>query len=392
MGARSPSRDSLTVAVLGTGRMAGIHLAALAELRDRGVSVDGRTVRVEPAVYGRDAEKVRALADEHDIRRTSTRMEELIDAPDVDVVDNCLVNAQHFGPLMRAVDSGKHVFCEKPLTIDLAEAERLLAAATARGVHHGVIQNMRFNPGPRKAKELIDQGLVGRVFSVDVLFGYMVPQTVLNRPTWFYKKEEAGGGVVEDMMAHFFDLLRHLVGPIEGVSTTMSTAWQTRREPDGTPFRVDVEDLASVSLRFESGAIGNCFASWVRRKHEEVPEFQIDGEDGSLLFSFNRLRAQPQSETPLFRFDPRRVQTESAEDWRQVDLELRDPIGLQLEQFLTGIVRGEATRPDWSDAVTNQRLIEAAYRSASERREVRLDEVVGDARQTDDAGRRRRAA
>jgi predicted dehydrogenase len=84
-----------------------------------------------------------------------------------------------------------------------------------------------------------------------------------------------------------------------------------------------------VTIRFESGAIGNCFASWVRRKHEEVPEFQIDGEDGSLLFSFNTLRAQSQAETPLFTFDARKVQTESVEDWRCLDLELRDPFGLQ---------------------------------------------------------------
>jgi predicted dehydrogenase len=368
--------DNLTVAVLGTGRMASIHLAALAQLRDRGLSVQGKSVQVEPAVYGRDPTKVRAAAEQYGIRRTSTRLEELVDAPDVDVIDNCLVNAEHFVPLMRAIDTGKHVFTEKPLTIELDEAERLLQAARSAGVHHGVIQNMRFNPGPRKARQLIEQGFVGRIFSADVLFGYMVPQTVVNRPTWFYKKEEAGGGIVEDMMAHFFDLLRYVVGPIEAVSATTSIAWSTRYEPDGTPFPVEVEDVASVSIRFENGAVGNCLASWVRRKHEEVPEFQIDGEDGSLLFSFNTLRSQSQAETPLFRFDARQVQTESREDWRPVDVELRDPFGLQLEQFLSGIVLDQPTRPDWEDAVINQRLIKAAYRSATERREVRLEEIA----------------
>jgi predicted dehydrogenase len=295
------------------------------------------------------------------------------------VVDNCLVNAEHYAPLMRAIDAGKHVFTEKPLTIELNEAERLLQAARSAGVQHGVIQNMRFNPGPRQTKALLDQGLVWRIFSANVLFGYMVPQTVLNRPTWFYKKAEAGGGVVEDMMAHFFDLLRHLVGPIEAVSATGSIAWPERREPDGTPFLVEVEDLANVTIRFEHGAVGNCFASWVRRKHEEVPEFQIDGEDASVLFSFNKLRVQTQAETPLFTFDARKVQTESADDWRQVDLELRDPFGLQLEQFLAGIARGQPTAPDWSDAVTNQRLIKAAYRSMADRREVQLAEIASEA-------------
>jgi predicted dehydrogenase len=375
MSSNGRQADSLTVAVLGTGRMAGIHLAALASLRDRGLQVDGRRVSIEPAVYGRDPHKVRAVAEQFRITRTSTRLEELIDASDVDVVDNCLVNSEHFVPLMHAIDAGKHVFTEKPLTIELSEAEQLLAAARRAGVQHGVIQNMRFNPGPRRAGQLIEEGFVGRMFSADVLFGYMVPQTVVNRPTWFYKKEEAGGGIVEDMMAHFFDLLRFLVGPIEAVYAATSIAWDTRREPDGTPFKVEVEDVASVSVRFENGVIGNCFASWVRRKHEEVPEFQIDGEDGSLLFSFNTLRTQKQSETPMFRFDARQVQTESVAEWRTVDLELRDPFGLQLEQFLGGIVRGRPTRPDWEDAVINQRLIKAAYLSATERREVRLAEI-----------------
>jgi predicted dehydrogenase len=363
----------LTVAVLGPGRLGETHVAALARLRDGGMAV-------EPALYGRNDDKVRELAHRYDINRTSTDLHELIDAPDVQVIDNCLVNAVHFDPLMRAIERGKHVFAEKPLTIELSEAERLLRAAKAAGVQHGVIQNMRFSPGARKARELIGQGVLGRIFSTNVLFGYMVPQTVLNRPTWFYKKEEAGGGVVEDMMAHFFDLLRTLIGPIEGVYAATGQAWTTRREPDGTPFPVEVEDLASVSIRFAGGTVGSCFASWVRRKHEEVPSFQVDGEQGSLYFTFNKLFSQGQSQTPLFRYDARQVQNDSLADWRNVELELRDPFEVQLELFLQGVQAGHAKlgSPTWEDAVTNQRLIQAAYRSVAERREVLLAEVVAE--------------
>lgn len=367
--------DKLTVAVLGTGRMGQIHVAALAKLRGEGLMVGDKRIAIEPALYGRDPAKVAAVAAEHRIQRTSTELNELIDAPEVDVVDNCLVNALHVGPLLRAIHNRKHVFTEKPLTIELAEAEELLAAATAAGVHHGVIQNMRFNPGPAKAKELIEQGLTGRIFSARVLFGYMVPQTVLNRPTWFYKKELAGGGVVEDMMAHFFDLFRHLIGPIEGVYCLPAIAWNERREPDGTPFKVEVEDLAAVTIRFANGAVGHCFASWVRRKHEEVPEWEIDGEAGSLLFSFNKLRAQTQSETPLFRFDARKIQTERDEDFREIAVNRQDPFETQLAGYLRGIASDEPVRPSFEDAVINQKLIKAAYRSAQERREVRLAEV-----------------
>jgi predicted dehydrogenase len=353
-------------------------VAALARLAQLGLDIDGRRLHLQPALYGRNPDKLRDLAQRYGVQRTSTDLNELIDAPDVAVVDNCLSNNLHFEPLLRAIEHGKHVFSEKPLTIDLAEAVRLLEAATAAGVQHGVIQNMRFNPGPRAALRLIESGLVGRVFSANVLFGYMVPQTVLNRPTWFYKKEEAGGGIIEDMMAHFFDLLRTLIGPIEGVYAVPAIAWQERREPDGTPFRVEVEDLASVSIRFRNGVVGNCFASWVRRKHEEVPTFQIDGEDGSLYFSLNRLWAQPQASTPLFRYDARAVQTDTLDDWQTIEVERRDPFELQLQLFIEGVARGTPTPglPTWEDAVTNQRLIAAAYRSVAERREVAPEEIA----------------
>jgi predicted dehydrogenase len=369
--------DALVVAVLGPGRLGETHLAALAHLRERGLVVDGRPVDIVPALYGRNVERVRAVAERYGVQRVSTELNELIDAPDVAVVDNCLSNHLHFAPLMRAISAGKHVFSEKPLTIELDEAVRLLRAAQAAGVQHGVIQNMRFNAGPRRARGVIEQGLLGRVFSANVLFGYMVPRTVLNRPTWFYKKDEAGGGIVEDMMAHFFDLLRTLIGPIESVYALPGIAWRERREPDGTPFSVDVEDLASVSIRFANGAVGNCLASWVRRKHEEVPTFQIDGEDGSVYFTLNRVWSQTQAETPLFRYDARAVQTDTIADWHSVEVKPHDPFELQLELFLEGVAGGRPTPslPTWSDAVTNQRLIQAAYRSVAERREVAPEEI-----------------
>jgi predicted dehydrogenase len=116
----------------------------------------------------------------------------------------------------------------------------------------------------------------------------------------------------------------------------------------------------------------------VRRKHEEVPTFQIDGEDGSLYFSLNRLWSQTQSQTPLFRYDARAGQTESIDDWQVEVVEPRDPFELQLQLFLEGVAAGRPTPglPTWEDAVTNQRLIQAAYRSVAERREVSPAEVA----------------
>src|ERR1700704_5851180 len=97
--------DALVVAVLGPGRLGETHLAALARLRDRGLEVNGRHVAVIPALYGRNAFRVGELAARYGVERTSTELEELIDAPDVSVVDNCLSNHLHYVPLMRAIEA-----------------------------------------------------------------------------------------------------------------------------------------------------------------------------------------------------------------------------------------------------------------------------------------------
>ena len=368
--------DRVTVAVLGTGRQGNAHLAALAHLRDSGLRVGDRTLQVEPAVFGRDSEKVKALAERYGGQRTSTRLEELIEAPEVTVVDNCLVNSFHFEPLMHAIRHGKHVMSEKPLTTDLAQGEKLLTAAKAAGVRHGIVQHMRFTPGPTTAHKLILEGQLGRIFSANVLFGYMVPQMVTNRPAWFYKQELAGGGIMDDMMTHFFDLLRYLVGPIDSVYAATSIAWKQRRDADGQSFPVSVDDVASVTMKFSDGAIGNCFNSWVRRKHEEIPQFQVDGEDASLLFTFTQLSMLTQANTPVIPFHAKLPQPEPEAGWQRVEVQPRDPFLAVIESFLTGVVTGEPIGPTWEDAITNLRLVTAAYRSASEGREISLSDVT----------------
>ena len=368
-----PSRG-LTVGVLGTGRMARLHIIGLHDLRQAGLEIGDTRYPVTIALYGRDPAKVAALAAEFGIEHTSTDLYGFVRDPALDLVDNCLVNSLHYEPLLAAIRAGKHVFSDKPLTIAVSEAERLLAEAERAGVAHGIVQNMRFQGGPTVARELLAAGELGRIFHARVTWGYMVPKRVTNRPTWFFKQELAGGGIVHDMMGHFFDLLRHLLepscGPIASVYCATGRGFDEREEPDGTPFPVAVEDTCSVVLRFRSGAIGDVFASWIRRKHEEVPFVEIDGEAGSVAFSFNDLRFQSQERTPSFTYDPTRVQAAFGEGWEQIEVHRQDPFALQLGRFLRGIVTGETVKPDWHDAVLNQRLIEAAYHSAAERREI----------------------
>ena len=360
----------LTVGVLGTGRMGRLHLNALANMREAGVVVDGRAWPVRFGVYGRNPDRVDECVREYAPDFATLDMDELIDR--VDVVDNCLVNSLHYGPLSSAIARGKHCFTDKPLAMDAAEAESLLAAARHAGVRHGIVQNMRFQGGTSKAREIIASGALGRILHARVVFGYFVPERVENRPAWFYQKSEAGGGIVHDMMAHFFDLLGWMIGPIARVSCDMTTVFAERETTEGERFASEVEDAATVQMRFANGALGDVFVSWARRKHEEVPYFEIDGEDGSLIFSFNDMRQQLQADTPGFRYDPTQLQADPMTGWEPVDLEGGDPFEIQLRAFLEGIVTGAPAKPDWEDGVRALELVEAAYESVEHGRAVHV--------------------
>ncbi len=343
--------------------MTALHLRALQNLAAAGIT--GPEGAVEPRVllYGRDPAKIAALEATHPVVvGTTTDLDEATGRPDVEAVDNCLTNVLHFGPLMKAVEGGKHAFTDKPLGMTVEEGAELLAAARRRGVTHGIIQNMRFQPGPVAAKRLLDEGGLGDIHHARVVFGYFVPRPTSNRPSWFYRQAEAGGGVVHDMMAHFFDLWESLLGPIETLHCFMRTCMGERLDESGMPFNVDVEDAATVSVRFRSGALGNAFISWVRRQYQPVPQFEIDGSLGSAVFDLQGLRTSIGDST-LFRYDPTRKQDPSLADWEVAATRPSDPFEVQLREFIEAAVGRRQPLPNWGHAVRAMRLIEAAYES-----------------------------
>jgi len=350
----------LSIAVLGTGRMAEVHLAALARLRERNALQPPLRI----GLYGRNTARVEELNHQHAVDFVMPDLEDALTRSDVDVVDNCLINALHYKPLMKAIRNGKHVLSEKPLAMTLAEARELYDTAASAGVVHGIIQNMRFEPGIAAAKKLVETGEVGRVFHIRTVFGYFVPPGVDNRPLWFYQADKAGGGIVHDMMAHFFDLYEWLIGPVVGVTCRASTAYGERYDASRSEKAGDVEDVAGCLVEFASGALGDAFMSWVRRKHEEVPYFELDGENASLRFSFHRIEIERAGETSAFRFDPTEEQHDK-QSWQTLDIPHRNAFEVQFERFFEGLARGVPAEPHWGHGLRAMELLEAAYRSAA---------------------------
>lgn len=365
--------EPFLISVLGTGRMAALHVRALQRLASAGIRVGDRTLAPRVLLFGRNPEKIADIARAYPVvAETTTSLDDATTRGDVQAVDNCLTNVLHYGPLMQAVRAGKHAFTDKPLGMTIEEGERLLAAAEARGVTHGIIQNMRFQPGPVAARRLLERGRLGAVFHARVTFGYFVPRETTNRPSWFYRKAEAGGGVVHDMMAHFFDLWESLLGPVRAVHCFQRTCIPERLDESGQAFVADVEDAASVNLLFHSGAFAQCLISWARRAYQPVPQFEIDGSDGSAVFDLQTLRFQG-SQSTLFRYDPTRKQDPSLEDWESVPVEPADPFEVQLRAFIEAAGAGCQPAPNWRHAVRTMRLIEAAYESAAHHRVVTVE-------------------
>lgn len=367
--------EPLLISVLGTGRMAALHVRALQRLASEGVRTGDRTLVPRVLLYGRNPEKIAEIARAYPVvAETTTSLDEATGRRDVQAVDNCLTNVLHYDPLLRAVREGKHAFTDKPLGMTLEEGERLLAAAEQTGVTHGIIQNMRFQPGPVAARRLLTEGRLGTVFHARVTFGYFVPRETTNRPSWFYRRSDAGGGIVHDMMAHFFDLWESLFGPVRAVHCFQRTCMPERLDEAGRPFAVDVEDAASVNLMFRSGVLAQCFISWVRRAYQPVPQFEIDGSEGSVVFDLQGLRLQAGG-SALFRYDPTRKQDPSLDDWESQPVEPADPFEVQLRDFIEAVGATRQPIPNWRDAVRTMRLIEAAYESAAHDRVVSVEAV-----------------
>ncbi len=362
----------VTFLVLGTGRMANRHAGALNRIRAEPEVEDGAPIPIILGIYGRNLDRLKEMSASYEADFMSDHLEGSIGRFDVDIVDNCLVNRLHHKPLMQAIADGKHVFTDKPLGATLPESEELAAAAVKAGVRHGIIQNMRFQGGPQAAKQLLESGELGRIFHARIIFGYNVPALVTNRPSWFFKRAESAGGVVHDMMAHFYDLLGWLIGPISSTHCLTFDGIAHRHDPQHGPFTSDVEESCAVNLRFANGAIGQVFSSWVRRRHEDIPTIEIDCANGGLLVTANRCWVQ-HGDGPLFHYDPAAEQGNPLDGWEEVPTMMADPFEVQLRAFVRSVVSGGDYSPDWCDAVRTHRWVEAAYESARSGREASIE-------------------
>ena len=195
---------------------------------------------------------------------------ELVACDDIDAVYVATPVNLHAEQTIAAAESGKHVLCEKPMAMNVAECDRMIAAATASGVKLGIAYYRHFYPIVRRMKDLIDSGEIGKPIVVQVdAFEWFNPGSS-NPRAWLLQPEISGGGPMFDFGCHRIQLLLHLFGPIKSVTGINSTALFDRQ----------VEDTASASFKFSSGTVANVTVSHAVMEARDA--FTVWGSEGSL--------------------------------------------------------------------------------------------------------------
>ena len=220
------------------------------------------------AIQKRSIDQARAKALEHRIPLFFDSVDEAVAHPDVDAVFIVSANGAHCAETIAAARAGKHVLVEKPMALNVHEAEEMIAVCARHHVMLMVGHVIRFSPLVNRMRDIVASGILGRVTYAKANFIY---DARLSHRTWLYDRRVAGGGPVFDIGVHCIDTLRYVLAD-EVIETTGIL------EP--VPTETRTEESAQVSLRFSRGAIGSVYCSYaapVRRK-----QIEIQGTEGSL--------------------------------------------------------------------------------------------------------------
>ena len=208
--------------------------------------------------------------------------EQMINDPDIDLVDNCTPDDMHFKPSLAAIKQGKHILCEKPLAMSVEDAKMMYETASRSNVKHMLGHNYRFIPAVRLAKEIIENGMIGTIY--EFRGGYLqsagaCPDTPLE-DVWYASGTRSGVNL--GIGCHIIDLARFLVSEIQTVSAIQKTFMRSRpnKEDAKTEVRADESNLSLVE--FTNGAIGSIASSGIASGRLNQHIWEINGSKGSM--------------------------------------------------------------------------------------------------------------
>ncbi len=336
-------------------------------------------------ISGRDKPKVEKMAERWGWENAVDDWRRIIDDPEIKVVDICSPNNTHRDIAIAAFEAGKIVACEKPLAMNGAEAEQMAAAARKSGKINTVWFNYRRVPAIAFARQLIDEGRIGRVYHFRALYlqdWTMDPSVPL---LWRMDKDVAGSGVTGDLHSHIVDLSNFLAGDIESVAGTSKIFINERERPEGGKSKVEIEDASIFVAKYTSGAIGHFEATRFANGRKNGNTFEINGEVGSVYFDLEDM-------SRLWYFDSR--EPKHIQGWRKISvweevhpymkqwwvpgcaIGYEHTFGNQAADLINAIAQNKPMQPNFDDGLKCQLVLDAVMEASSSDRWVRVKQMT----------------
>jgi predicted dehydrogenase len=368
-------KKQLNIGLVGAGFMGRTHSNAF---RQVGQFFDLDYQPVLKAVATRNAQNAADFAVNWGFESSESDWRRLIERRDIDVIDIASPNDTHAEMAIAAAQAGKMVMCEKPLGRNAAESERMVAAVEAAGVANMVWYNYRRVPAVTLAKQLIDEGRLGRIFHYRAKFlqdwtiSADVPQG--GAGTWRLDANVAGSGVTGDLLAHCIDTALWLNGPMNSVTGATETFVKQRKHAvSGKVEEVKIDDASAFLARFQNGSLATFEATRYARGHKALYTLEINGEHASIAWDLHDLHR-------LSYFD--HGDDGQLRGWRSIHITDSDhPYmgrwwvpGLQIgyehsfihqaADFIQGLSSGEPATPTFRDALKTDYVTDAVLASA----------------------------
>ena len=365
----------LNVGLIGCGFMGRTHSNASRKVNN---FFDLEYQPVLKAVCDLDEARAKAFAAKWGYESYETDWRKLIARKDIDLVDITLPNNMHREVAIAAAKAGKMILCEKPLARNGPEGLKMVQAIEKAGVPNMVWYNYRRMPAVTLAKQLIDEGRLGRIFHYRAKFlqdwtiSKDLPQG--GPGLWRLDVKVAGSGVTGDLLAHCIDTALWLNGGIDTVNAMTETFIKQRKHTvTGKVEKVGIDDACAFLARFKNGSLATFESTRYARGHKALYTFEINGEHASIFWDLHDLHR-------LQYFDHRdegRVRgwrtsmspTAIIPTWSKwwvpgLQIGYEHSFVHQLADFLEGLAKAEARPPTFRDALETQYVCDAVLKSA----------------------------
>lgn len=385
----------LNIGLIGAGFMAKAHSIAYA-----GMPMffwPAPAIPVKKLLVDINEEVARDSAMKLGFKSYDTDWRKIIDDPEIDIVDICTPNNVHAEIAIAAAKAGKHILCEKPLSLTVSEAKEMYEAARDNHVTTMVAFNYRRTPAVQLAKKYIDEGAIGKI--LDFRGTYLQDWSAdPNSPlSWRFQKDICGSGALGDIGTHVVDMLRFLVGEFDSVNAHTATYISSRpvqsgladnlgtvKGSDDLPRKpVDVDDQCCFMVQCKNGAFGTIEATRNAWGRNNYITFEIHGTEGSLFFNYER-RDELQvcfAKDGDDRRGFRTVYTGPAHPYGNglwpipaLGIGYTETKIIETYDFIKAITEGEQPSPNFRDGYAIELISDAILRSARTHQWIKINE------------------